>query len=322
MTSTGLKRTDRTVHYVNPVFPEYFADPFVLRHDGVYYAVGTSFQQVGQFSVLTSPDLVRWTRVGSALETPSGYEEGSFWAPEIAFADGLFYMYYSVGKGDKGHHLRVAISARPEGPYHDHGRLTSEETLFAIDASPYRHVDGEWYLFYATDLPDGAKPGTAVVVDRLVNMTNLAGSPTVVVRASEEWQRFESNREIYGRVLDWHTLEGPCAVYRNGKVYCLYSGGNWQNESYGVDFVVADHPLGPYEAESSTTPRLLRTVPGEVIGPGHNSIVSGPGGETDYIVYHAWNSERTARLMRLDRLEWTEDGPTCDGPSVTQRQVT
>ena len=29
------------MQYRNPVYPEYFADPFVWKHDGIYYAVGT-----------------------------------------------------------------------------------------------------------------------------------------------------------------------------------------------------------------------------------------------------------------------------------------
>jgi GH43 family beta-xylosidase len=28
--------------YRNPVYPDIFADPFVLRHEGVYYAYGTA----------------------------------------------------------------------------------------------------------------------------------------------------------------------------------------------------------------------------------------------------------------------------------------
>ncbi len=322
MTPAGPAQAERSVSYTNPVFPEYFADPFVFLHEGVYYAVGTSPLLEGQFSVLRSLDLVNWHRLGTALETSAGFEGGSFWAPEVAIADGRFYLYYSVGKGDKSHHLRVAVSAKPEGPYEDLGRLTPEDSIFAIDASPYRHADGDWYLFYATDLLDGDRPGTSLVVDRLLDMTTLAGTPQVVARASQDWQRFEANRAIYGRTLDWHTLEGPCAVFRNGKVYCLYSGGNWQNETYGVDFAVADHPLGPYRSDTPATPRLLQTLPGQVIGPGHNSIVAGPDGKTEYIVYHAWDAGRTARLMRLDRLEWTEDGPTCDGPSIDERHVT
>ncbi|HEV2125086.1 MAG TPA: family 43 glycosylhydrolase, partial [Chloroflexota bacterium] len=61
---------------------------------------------------------------------------------------------------------------------------------------------------------------------------------------------------------------------------------------------------------------LLHSIPGKVIGPGHNSVVRGPNGE-DYFVYHAWDPEKTGRRMCIDRLEWTPEGPRTDGPTVT-----
>ena len=45
-----------------------------------------------------------------------------------------------------------------------------------------------------------------------------------------------------------------------------------------------------------------------LIGPGHNSIVTGPDGE-DWIAYHAWDAGMTARRMCVDKLVWTTDGP-------------
>jgi GH43 family beta-xylosidase len=67
--------------------------------------------------------------------------------------------------------------------------------------------------------------------------------------------------------------------------------------------------LGQYsDAGNEHEPRVLHTVPGELIGPGHNSIVRGPDGD-DYIVYHAWDAKMTARRMFIDRLVWTSNGP-------------
>ena len=124
---------------------------------------------------------------------------------------------------------------------------------FAIDASPFQDDDGKWYLFYARDFLDasnGARVGTGVVADRLIDMTRLAGEERVVVRARHDWQRFMSNRIMYGGVYDWHTIEGPCVLKRNGRYYCLFSAGRWENDTYGVDFAVADHVLGPYSCDS------------------------------------------------------------------------
>ena len=303
-----------------PVYSGYFADPFVWRHDGVYYAVGTGEAEAegdaGRrvFQVLRSPDLIRWQPLGAALTALHPDYGDAYWAPEVASANGRFYLYYSVGRGDKAHHIRVAVSDVPEGPYIDLGvRVTNPyECPFAIDASPFQDDDGEWYLFYARDFLDTDRPGTALVVDRLVDMTRLAGEERVVARAQHEWQRFVSNRVMYGAVYDWHTLEGPCVRKHDGRYYCFFSSGRWENESYGVDYAVADHVLGPYSCDAPADgARVLRTVPGRLIGQGHNSMTQGPGGATDYIVYHAWDARMTARQMYVEPIVWTADGPRC-----------
>ena len=121
---------------------------------------------------------------------------------------------------------------------------------------------------------------------------------------------------MYGQIWDWHTLEGPCVRKRNGLYYCFYSGGCYENETYGVDYGVAESVMGPYtEAGNEFGPRVLKTVVGEVVGPGHNSIVEGPDGESEFLIYHAWDLEMTARRMCMDPLIWTEDGPRCLGPT-------
>jgi beta-xylosidase len=297
----------------NPVYNGYFADPFVWRAGSTYYAVGTG---EGIFPILVSKDLQSWEYLGSAMEPLDPAFGTDYWAPEVAFAGGRYWMYYSVGWQDRLHHLRVAVSDRPEGPYRDCDvALTDPFTCpFSIDASPFQDDNGDWYLFYARDFlgctGDGCRTGTGVVVQRLAGMTELEGDFTVVARARYDWQRFLSNRVMYGRRWDWHTVEGPCVRKRMGQYWCLFSTGRWEDETYGVDWAVSDSVAGPWIFDgASTGARLLRTVPGELIGPGHNSIVTGPDGETDFLVYHAWDSGMTARRMFIEPLVWTNRGP-------------
>jgi beta-xylosidase len=323
------------MQYCNPVYPEYFADPFVWKHEGIYYAIGTGVVEAhsgaahstaaltranepGVFLILKSDNLATWTPICSALATlPLDYGD-AYWAPEIAMANGKFYLYYSVGRGDKAHHIRVAQSNRPEGPYRDMGvRVTDPfHCPFAIDASPFQDDDGQWYLFYARDFLDGERVGTAIVVDRLHDMTRLEGNARVVARAQHDWQRFVADRVMYGGVYDWHTIEGPCVRKHDGRYYCFFSAGRWENETYGVDFAVADSVMGPYRCDSvDSGARVLRTAPGKVLGPGHNSMID------DYIVYHAWDPKMIARRMCIDRVDWTEEGPRCLGPTISPQEL-
>lgn len=319
--------------YTNPLYPGYFADPFAWEYEGVYYAIGTGAAEAeGQvteteerlvFPLLQSHDFVSWHNAGKALVHPDPALGDNFWAPEVAYWDGTFYLYYSVGHGDKQHQLRVATSDRPLGPYRDSGTplLQLSPYPFAIDPHPFQDDDGQWYLFYACDFLDtqaGVRAGTALMVDRLETMTRLAGEATVVLRARSEWQRFLADRPMYGGTYDWHTLEGPCVRKHEGRYYCFYSGGHWETASYGVDYGVADRVMGPYsDAGNEAGARVLRSIPDRVLGPGHNSIVVAPDQQTEYIVYHAWDLAQTARKICMDKLIWTADGPRCQGPTWT-----
>jgi beta-xylosidase len=305
----------------NPVYPGSFADPFVLRHGDTYYAYGTDTEHDlgGAFEVLESHDLVAWRSLGRCLGRITRTSR-DYWAPEVATAAGRFYLYYSVGVGDRDHRIRVATAERPEGPFEDAGRVLTPNERFAIDAHPFRDDDGQWYLFYARDRLAGERVGTSLAVDRLVDMMTLAGQPSAVIAATADWQLFKARREMYGQVYDWYTLEGPFVVKRLGRYWCFYSGGAWTGAGYGVSYAVADTPLGPWTEPAGDGPALMRSRPGQLEGPGHNSVVVGPDGE-DYLVYHAWDPAHTARRMCIDRLAWTSDGPHTDGPTAAPQPV-
>jgi len=316
---------------VNPLNPNYLADPFVWSHKGIYYATGTgpasqSTDGPKYFPLLRSDDMINWESIGHALLPPSSDLGEHFWAPEVAYSDGTFYFYYSVGREGR-HHLRVAISKNPEGPYEDNGEPMNdtESCPFAIDGHAFRDDDGQWYFFYARDFLDSddtVRPGTALAVDRLMDMVKLAGEEKTVARARSDWQRFMANRPMYGGAYDWHTLEGPFVRKHDGKYYCFYSGGCYENDSYGVDYAVSESVMGPYsDLGNESGARVLRTAPGHIIGPGHHSITLAPDGETEYIIYHAWDPAMTARRMCMDKLIWTPDGPRCQGPTWTPQEL-
>src|SRR3982751_4501280 len=108
--------TSTAADYLNPVYPHSFPDPFVLKHAGEYYAYSTGLHSDGDvFPMLRSRDLVHWTDAGAAMkrfETDAPF----YWAPEVIFADGGFYLYYSVGN-EAEMELRVATSDRPDGGF-------------------------------------------------------------------------------------------------------------------------------------------------------------------------------------------------------------
>lgn len=317
----------------NPVYGGYFADPFVWKSDGVYFAVGTGeFEARGRtvgriFPLLQSNDFVHWHFARSAMMRPDYSLGTNFWAPAVAAHKGRFYLFYSVGFEDKHHRLRVSCSYKPTGPYEDCGvdLLDPAETPFAIDPHPFQDSDGQWYLFFACDFLDETSPyraGTGLAAVRLKSMTEVDGPPVTILRARSDWQRFQSNRSLYDRTWDWHTVEGPCVVKHGSQYICFFSGGRWETESYGVDYGVSTSVLGPYSDEGNETgPRVLKSIPGALLGPGHNSVIQGPEGAADYMVYHAWDVEKRARRMFIDRVLWTAGGPVVQ-PSLAGEPAT
>lgn len=315
-----------TLMYQNPVWSGYLADPFVLRAGEEYFAYGTGSdvgngrQRDGRvFPVLHSSDLVNWTPLGGALEPLSASSAHAYWAPEVVECDGRFFMYYAADM-----RLRVATALHPAGPFRDAGRDLFPEEPFSIDASPFRDPrDGRWYLYFAKDYFDGrVGTGTAVVPLADDMMTPLE-APRPVIRATADWQIFERDRQWYDRRWEaWHTVEGPFVIEREGRYYCLYSGGRWETAEYGVSYAVADHPLGPWCDEwSHAGPVVLRGIEGRVLGPGHNSVVLAPDNVTLLCVYHAWDPAQTARRMCFDPLVFTPDGPRCLGPTTEPQTI-
>ena len=297
-------------HFSNPVSDAYLADPQCFYYQGTYYAVGTGQSEAGDetlpdkvIPMIKSRDLQHWEPVGHLLTPPSEERGGSFWAPEIHLDNATFYLYYASnggGKDDKGFHLRVATSKNPEGPYTDTGHPLTDlaRNNFAIDATAFRDDDGQWYLFYATDFYDSDATtfrGTALVMDKLKTMTELDGHPQTVMRAHWSWQLYLHNRLMGGVRADWYTLEGPCVTKHGGKYYCFYSGGNYANDTYGVDYLVADQITGPWRET------------GQYRGPPDHAKRSQPG--------HWAGPQRPRhrpgrpRLHRLPRLEQGNDPP-------------
>src|SRR2546423_1163725 len=188
-------------------------------------------------------------------------------------------------------------------------------------ADPFILKCGDTYYAYGTGATPTESDGRAFPMLRLKDMFTTDGEPKIVNHASQEWHIYERNREYKGKVWDaWFAVEGPCVIYRQDRYWCLYSGGRWNSDRYGVGFAVADHPLGPWKDDFAIHgPVVLKGIPGRVVGPGHNSVTVAPDGRSDVMVYHAWDKNLTKRRMFIDPLQWTSEGPRCDGPSIGPR---
>lgn len=300
--------------YRNPVYAHSFPDPFVLKFRGEYWAYCTGFWHDGRaLGILHSRDLVHWREQAGALEPlPGGHPH--YWAPEVAYLDGRFHLYFSVGNEERME-IRVAVADHLAGPFVDSGRrLTSEP--FAIDAHVFVDQDGSRWLFYATDFLDRSHVGTGTVRDRMLDPFTLEGRPLPVALPRHDWHVYHPNRPEKGFVR-WHTVEGPFVLYRKGVYYEMFSGGNWQNPTYGVSYATT-RSLQDTEEWTQASEPILRTR-GEVVGPGHNSMVRGPDNRQLFCVYHRWSPDLSARILAIDPLDWAGERMLVLGPTTTSQ---
>jgi GH43 family beta-xylosidase len=303
--------------YLNPVYNDHFADPFCLAFGGEFWCFCTGGWKDGRiFGVLHSRDLVNWEELPGAM-APLADQPPQYWAPEVAYLDGKFYLYYSAGN-EINMHIRVAVAEQPAGPYIDSGyELTSEK--FAIDAHVFVDDDGTRYLFYASDHLDRERVGTGTVIDRLLTPFQLAGKPSPVSLPAYDWQIYDPKRASMNN-LCWHTIEGSFALKHKDHYYQMFSGGNYHNISYGVSYAETGDIRAMREwqqkCDGNKVLPVLGTIPNKVIGPGHNSVVLGPDGKQLYCVYHVITQfEPLKRVMAIDPLEWIGDDMVVLGPS-------
>ncbi len=308
--------------YLNPVHNRSCPDPFVLKYLNEYWCYCTGFWHDGRcFGILHSRDLVHWQELSGAL-APLDAQATCYWAPEVIYDNGQFLMYYSVGN-EARMQIRVATATHPAGPFVDSGRqLTTED--FAIDAHVFIDDDGTRWLFYATDFLEHSHIGTGTVCDKMVDPLTLVGKPQPVTRARYDWQVYDPQRQEKGGVR-WYTVEGSFVLKHKGRYYQMFSSGNWQHATYGVGYAVSDR-LGAEEeweqfADGENVLPILRTVPGHVIGPGHNSVVRGPDNQQLYCIYHRWAEDAQARVLAIDPLEWVGDRMLVLGPSYNPQPL-
>jgi len=122
--------------------------------------------------------------------------------------------------------------------------------------------------------------------------------------------------------LAWegNLVEGPFVVEHDGSFYLFYSCNAYYDGRYAVGVARASAPLGPYTKAAAP----IVTTGGHWVGPGHNSVVDGPGGDA-YLVYHAWeighvNGPGDSRKLLVDQIVWRDGWPAVPlAPSSSSR---
>ena len=310
-------------HYTNPIRTVsgesiHMADPFIYKHDGIYYLTGTSNADVG-FDYYTSHDLVTWEFQGALFHRSSGHPgAGCFWAPEVKRYKGQFYLTYSCLIGDKALSC-LAVSDRPEGPFRALHTPWFDSEDSAIDCHIFVDNDPEQtpYLFFSRNgSREGYAYGEIYVVRLRRDLSGFDGEPRLIRQADQSW-------ELVCRDVN-RCNEGPFVI-RHGTVYYMtYSGNDTGQSHYGVGVATAPHPLGPW-TKYEDNPQMITDFSRGISSPGHNSIVESPDGSELFIVYHRhfdpWQPRPAFdRITCIDRIDFDRSGRMHIAPPSTTPQ--
>lgn len=264
--------------------PITLGDPFIMLYEGVYYAYGTNHKD--GIEVYSSDDLTKWSRVangrmGLALHKDDVWADKFFWAPEVYYINGEFYMYYTADE-----HICVATSNSPTGPFVQDVKQPMFGSEKSIDNSLFIDDDGTPYLFFVR-LNDGNNIWIAELEDDYKSIKSETMQHCFSL--SQPWEN------KLGRVN-----EGPFINKHAGIYYMSYSANDYQSPFYGIGYATATTIMGAW-TKSESNPILQK--PKDLVGTGHHSNFVDKNGDLR-VVFHSHNSDKMIhpRVMHISKI--------------------
>lgn len=299
----------------NP-FIEQRADPFILRHSGVYYFIASvpEYDRLEIRRASTLAGLRHATPVVVWRKPERGPMSELIWAPELHFIQGKWYIYYAAAPTKALDHLNMfqhrmfaleCADADPlTGTWEEKGQIKTQFDTFALDATTFEHQGKRWYL-WAQKAPD--IPGNSnIYLCEMANPWTLKGEPVMLSKPEFDW-------ECRGFLVN----EGP-AVLRHGERLFISYSASATDENYCMGLLwidLAAEITNPHNWRKSPQPVFTTSYENRQYGPGHNSFTTTEEGQ-DVLVYHARNYTEIEgdplydpnRHTRLKLISWNEEG--------------
>lgn len=291
--------------YHNPIRTGMFPDPSIVRVGEDYYMVNSTFIFFPCIPISHSRDLVHWEIIGHAITNPEWARldelEGGrgYWAPDISFNNGRYYITATYRLNDTGTIYRkqiVVSSDRPEGPYSKPAIIDED----GIDPSIF-HEGGRHYM----------------LLNRGARIFELNSDCTKQIS--------EASLLFYGDQK--RAPEGPHLLKKDGYYYLFLAEGG-TGPGHRITVARSKTLMGNYEP-CPYNPIMRQTDEKAGIQRcGHGKPVCTQNGEW-YMVYLCGRRigdgySILGRETALDPITWTADGwPVVNGlkgPSVLQKR--
>ena len=280
-------------NYRNPVVAGDFPDPTIIRVGKMYYTAGTSCDFGPNYPIYESTDLINWKQIGAVFNEQPEWASDDFWAPELFYMDGTFYVYYTTKRKDNSIAcIGVATTKNIHKGFSDHG-IIIEWGEEAIDAFVFKDDDGKLYISWkAYGLTKG----------RDIEILASELSPDGLSLIGDHFTLTDFTK-------GWHGAgdEGQCLIKRNGFYYLFYSIGGCCDKHCDYQVMVARSKKLKSGWEQFPEPILQGSE--EWLCTGHGTLVTTPDNR-DFYMYHSYNSvdfEFIGRQGMLDEVLWNKD---------------
>ena len=234
------------------------------------------------------------------------WAERQMWAPDAAYKNGKYYLFFPAKRPDGVFQIGVAIGDRPEGPFK--AEPEAIQGSYSIDPAIFEDEDGSFYLYFGGiwggqlqqyrdnvfdkkyQLPEKHEPAlfpkVAKMRDDLLQFAEPPRDVQILDENGEPLTEGDNNRRFFE--ASW--------VYRyNGKYYFSYSTG----DTHFLCYAIGDNPYGPFRYAG----RIMNPVLGWTT---HHSICAFEG--KWYLFYHdSTLSEGVTHLRSVKMVELTHD---------------
>ena len=295
---------------MNPVCQD-GADPWVIKAGDKYYRC---YSGGGGIHITESNDL---DKLGSAKATKvfsDNYDSGglhldSYWAPELMYLRGRWYIYFAPSRnngGNDAHRMYVLEGGTNkndplDGAYTLKGQLKSNDSdKWAIDGTVFEYNNQLYFVW------SGWEGDTNV--SQYLYIATMSNPYTI-----------NSNRVCISKpTYDWETNssptvnEGPEVIMKNGTVHIIYSAsGSWM-DTYCLARLTCTNGnfMDANSWTKASSPVFAQTE--NVHGVGHASFVKSADDTEDWIVYHAAKKAGAGwdRDVHIQYFTWAQDGTT------------
>lgn len=266
-------------------------DPYILAHEGMYYLYGTTDKNCWSdkgtgFDSYKSSDLENWEGPFTAFRPDKDFwGDRNFWAPEVYFYEGKFYMFASFKNAERCRATQVLVSDTPDGEFKVYSEkpLTPENwecldgTLWIEDGEPWMIFCHEW-----TQVVDGEMCAVRLKKD----LSGTIGEPILLFKSSQAPWTKGAKQRVNGEDCLAYVTDGP-NLYRteDGGLLMLWSCGG--EKGYAIGMAKSDN--GRVDGKWTHLDKLLFEENG-----GHGMIFTAFDGKK-YVTLHKPNKTPNER---------------------------